>query len=123
MAVAKRKHHQLQAWQIAMRLAREAYEFTQGFPREELYGLKSQIRRAAVSVPSNIAEGAARAGTKEFLHFLSIARASMSELETQLILSHELGFADEKSFNSITQTLDHAFGVVGGLINALKKRA
>ena len=122
MGGAKRRHHNLQAWQIAMRLARETYELTKGFPREELYGLTSQIRRSAVSVPSNIAEGAARASTKEFLQFLNIARASMSELETQVTLARDFGFMDESSFSSISETLDHAFGVLGGLINSLRSK-
>ena len=61
-------------------------------------------------------------GTKEFLHYLNIARASMSELETQMILAHDLGFADDKAFTAISETLDHAFGVLGGLINSMKKR-
>ena len=123
MAGAKRRHHDLQAWQIAMRLARESYELTKGFPREEMYGLTSQIRRSAVSVPSNVAEGAARASTKEFLQFLNIARSSMSELETQVLLARDFGFLDEKSFDSISETLDHAFGVLGGLINSLRNKA
>ena len=122
MKTVRRRHHDLQAWQVAMRLAREAYELTGKFPREELYGLTNQIRRSAVSAPSNIAEGAARAGTKEFLHYLNIARASLSELETQILLARDLGFTDDKSFSSISETLDHAFGVLGGLINSLKKR-
>jgi four helix bundle protein len=106
-----------------MRLAREAYLCTSHFPREELYGLTAQIRRSAVSIPSNIAEGAARSGTKEFLHFLSIARSSMSELETQILLAKDFGFLNEQSFNAISETLDHAFGVLGGLINALRSKA
>lgn len=106
-----------------MRLARESYAMTNGFPREELYGLTSQIRRSAVSVPGNIAEGAARASTKEFLQFLNVARSSLSELETQLLLARDLGFNDDKSFSSISETLDHAFGVLGGLINSLRNKA
>ena len=122
MTLARRRHHDLKAWQIGMRLAREVYELTGRFPREETYGLSSQIRRAAVSIPSNIAEGAARTGTKEFLHYLSIARASMSELETQILLAKDLGFIDEEPFTSMLETIDHAFGVLGGLINSLRKR-
>jgi four helix bundle protein len=123
LKVSNRKHHDLQAWQVGMRLAREAYLHTSRFPREELYGLTNQIRRSAVSIPSNIAEGAARSGTKEFLHYLSIARGSMSELETQLLLARDLGFLGEQPLSTISETLDHAFGVIGGLINALRKKA
>jgi four helix bundle protein len=106
-----------------MRLSREAYLYTSRFRREELYGPTNQIRRSAVSIPSNIAEGAARSGTKEFLHYLSIARGSMSELETQLLLARDLGFLGEQPLSTISETLDHAFGVIGGLINALRKKA
>jgi len=105
-----------------MQLAKESYALTNHFPREELYGLTSQIRRSAVSVPSNVAEGAARASTKEFLQFLNIARSSLSELETQILLARDLGFVDEKQFALISETLDHAFGILGGLINSLKNK-
>jgi four helix bundle protein len=106
-----------------MRLAREVYVETRTFPREELYGLTAQLRRSAVSIPSNIAEDAARAGTKEFLHFLAIARASMSELETQLLLSRDLGYIESQAFARLSETLNHAFAVLGGLINSLMSRA
>jgi four helix bundle protein len=119
---AKRRHHDLKAWQVAMQLAKESYALTNRFPREELYGLTSQIRRSAVSVPSNVAEGSARASTKEFLQFLNIARSSLSELETQILLARDLGFVDEKQFAVISETLDHAFGILGGLINSLKNK-
>ena len=122
MGGAKRRHHDLKAWQVAMQVARECYALTSRFPREELYGLTSQIRRSAVSVPSNVAEGAARASTKEFLQYLNIARASLSELETQILLARDFGFVDEKSHASISETLDHAFGVLGGLINSLRNK-
>jgi four helix bundle protein len=88
----KRAHHDLKAWQEAMALVKMVYENTSGFPAEENFGLKSQIRRAAVSIPSNIAEGAARTGPKEFLQFLSISRGSLSELETQLLIAKNLGY-------------------------------
>jgi four helix bundle protein len=80
----------LLAWKKAMRLALHVYEETKGFPREELYGLTSQLRRAAISVPSNIAEGQARFSHKEFKHFLSTAKGSLAELDTQLLLAREL---------------------------------
>jgi four helix bundle protein len=119
---AQRKHHQLQAWQVAMRLAREIYGLTSRFPAHEQYGLTSQLRRSAVSVPSNIAEGAARSSTKEFLHFLSIARGSLSEIDTQLMLADDVRFIEDERLPQIMETLDHAFGVQGGLINSLKTR-
>jgi four helix bundle protein len=115
----KRKHHELKAWQEAMELVKDIYSITASFPREELYGLTGQLRRAAVSVPSNIAEGAARTGTKEFLKFLSISRGSLSELETQLIISRELNFlnSEEKIFEKINKV----FGLIGGLMKSLSK--
>ena len=75
-----------------MELVRKIYALTQTFPKEEMFGLTSQIRRAAVSIPSNIAEGAARTGTKEFAQFLNISRGSLSELETQLLIAADLGY-------------------------------
>jgi four helix bundle protein len=75
-----------------MTLVRMVYELTRLFPKEETYGLVSQLRRAAVSIPSNLAEGAGRDGHKEFVRFLSIARGSLSELETQLLIAVDLGY-------------------------------
>ena len=85
-------HKDLDVWKESMLLAKEVYLLTKGFPKEELYGITSQIRRASVSVPSNIAEGAARSSDKEFIQFLYISLGSISELETQLLLSRDLGF-------------------------------
>lgn len=114
-----RSHHRLEAWQEAMKLAEEIYRMTGGFPKEEVYGLISQMRRAAVSVPSNIAEGAARGGAKEFLHFLLISRGSLSELETQLMLATKLGYMEKN--NSIMEIVEKLFGLLGGLINSVKE--
>ena len=116
----KRKHHDLHVWQESMALTKEIYTATGHFPREEIYALTNQMRRAAVSIPSNIAEGAARTSNKEFLQFLSIARGSLSELETQVILSEDLGYLDDKSH--LLAKIDLAFGLLGGLINAVEKR-
>ena len=115
-----RRHHELQVWQEAIDLVEEAYRLTSAFPREELYGLTSQMRRAAVSVPSNIAEGAARQSEREFLQFLIIARNSLSELETQVLIAEKLGYV--KSMKPIMQRISKVFGLLGGLICALKQR-
>ena len=80
-----------------MALVKVIYKTTQGFPREEVYGLTQQIRRAAVSVPSNLAEGAARTSRKEFSQFISIAKGSLSELETQLLIAADLQYIDRDS--------------------------
>lgn len=85
-------HKELEAWKRAMRLAREVYRVSSGFPKEEQLGLLPQLRRAAVSVPSNIAEGAARNSDKELVRFLYIAMGSIAELETQLLLAKEFGY-------------------------------
>lgn len=88
-------HEQLEAWKLSMQLAKAVYALTTGFPTEERYGLSQQMRRAAVSIPSNLAEGAARASAKERAHFISIARGSQSELDTQLQLAAMLGWLPE----------------------------
>jgi len=116
----KRKHHDLRAWQEAMALVKDVYRITASFPKDELYALTSQMRRAAVSIPSNIAEGAARTGDKEFLQFLSISRGSLSELETQLIIAKELGYMLE--LNEIMLKMDGLFGLLGGLMKSLRVR-
>ncbi|HXZ18793.1 MAG TPA: four helix bundle protein, partial [Candidatus Acidoferrales bacterium] len=104
----KAKHYkQLLVWQKGMALAKLVYDLTARFPADERFGLTSQLRRAAVSVPSNIAEGQARHGTGEFLQFLSHAQGSLAEMETQLLLAIDLGFCKqasvEASFNEIGQ--------------------
>lgn len=116
----KRKHHDLRAWQEAMSLVKDIYQITSSFPKEEIYALTSQMRRAAVSIPSNIAEGAARTGDKEFLQFLSISRGSLSELETQLIIAKELGYMLE--LQDIMERIDGLFGLLGGLMKSLRAR-
>ena len=116
----KRKHHDLRAWQEAMTLVKDVYQITASFPKDEIYALTSQMRRAAVSIPSNIAEGAARTGDKEFLQFLSISRGSLSELETQLIIAKELGYMLE--LNEIMLKMDGLFGLLGGLMKSLRVR-
>ena len=117
----KRAHHDLKAWQEAMLLVKMIYESTNSFPAEENFGLKSQIRRAAVSIPSNIAEGAARTGSKEFLQFLSISRGSLSEVETQLLIAKDLGYI--KNADNILTQIDKVFALLGGLINSLRKNS
>ena len=88
----ERKYQRLQVWQDAIELVTDVYRLTSQFPDSEKFGLVSQMRRAAVSIPSNIAEGAGRGSDKEFRRFLLIARGSLQELETQLIISGRLGF-------------------------------
>ncbi len=103
-----------------MALVKEIYRVTASVPRDELYSLTSQMRRAAVSIPSNIAEGAARTGDREFLQFLSISRGSLSELETQLIIAGDLGYLS--SSDEIMQKIDSLFGLLSGLMKSLRER-
>ena len=112
---AKRTHRDLIAWQAAMDLAEIIYQQTSTFPKDEKFGLTIQIRRAAVSVPSNIAEGAARNSSREFFQFLGVAMGSLAELESQLELAIRLKYLPEN-----TEALTHARRV-GRLVNALRK--
>lgn len=91
----------LQIWARSMKLVEEIYKITNAFPREELYGLTSQIRRSAVSIPSNIAEGSQRNSKKDFANFISIAKGSLAELETQLILAQKFTYLEEGILNTI----------------------
>jgi four helix bundle protein len=104
----KRAHYDLKAWQKEMELVKIIYESSSSFPELENYGLKSQIRRAAVSIPSNIAEGAVRTGSKEFLQYLSISRGSLSEVETQLLIAKNLRYI--KNPDHVLEQIDIIFG-------------
>jgi four helix bundle protein len=101
----KKPHKNLDVWTVSMELARTVYRLTAAYPDQERFGLVSQMRRAAVSVPSNIAEGAARDSDNEFRNFLSIARSSLSELDTQFDLSCDLGFVPEQSRAEVDELL------------------
>ena len=116
----RRKHHELVAWQVAVELVSDIYKLSASFPHTEQYGLTSQLRRAAISVPSNIAEGAARTSKKEFLHFLSVARGSLSEIDAQLTIATRLGLISDDT--QIQESLDRVFGLIGGLIRSLERR-
>ena len=117
----RRKHHDLLVWRESMDLVTDIYRVTSSYPREEIYGLTSQMRRAAVSVPSNIAEGAARTSNKEFLQFLSIARGSLSELETQIMISRNLGYLSEEGV--VLQRVETIFALLGGLMKSIRARS
>ncbi len=113
-----RKHDDLMAWQQAMQRVRHVYEVTRIFPADEKSGLISQMRRAAVSVPGNIAEGAARQTGRECAQFLTIARGSLSELDTQLMRARELGFTPAQP--ELESLIDRISGLQGGLLNSLQ---
>jgi len=115
----RRKHRDLLAWQHAIQLVKEVYRLTSSFPDSERFGLAAQMRRAAVSVPSNIAEGAARSTTKEYIHFLGIARGSLSELDTQVVIAQELNYVAD--IDHTEKSINDLFGLLNGLINSLKR--
>ena len=116
-------YRDLIAWRKAMALVREIYLATQNFPREEMYGLKSQLRRAAVSVPSNIAEGQARYSRREFYHFLNNARGSLAEVETQIILAHDLAHLGQKETDFLLDKAAELGRILNGLIAATREAA
>ena len=116
--MAIKSYRDLIVWQKAMDLVEDVYKKTKGFPREELYGLTSQLRRAVVSVPSNIAEGQGRNSTKEFLHHLSIAYGSLCEVGTQILIANRLGYLEKRDL----ERLDGLTSEVGRLINGLSNK-
>jgi len=116
-----RNYQMLEAWKISMALVKQIYIITKEFPKEELYGLTSQIKRAAISIPSNIAEGMGRQYKKDNIQFQHIARGSVYELETLLNISIMVGILDEEIFNRITTELENKIKVLSGLINYLQK--
>jgi len=111
---------QLDAWKKARLLVCEIYRLTSRFPKEEMYGLTSQMRRAAVSIPSNIAEGCGRQYKKETIQFQFIARGSQYELETELYLSFDLGFITEAELNKTLELLVECRKLLSGFINYLE---
>ena len=112
---------ELIAWQKSVDLVIEIYQASASFPKEELYGLTSQLRRAAISIPSNIAEGQGRDSTPEFLRFLSIAYGSICELQTQVIIAQRLEYLSDKTANSLFELSAEVARIVNGLRNALGK--
>src|ERR1700752_3676489 len=121
MKMTFRPHHKLLAWTEAMALVRVVYEATCSFPKQETYGLAAQLRHAAVSVPSNLAEGAARNSRKEFHYFLGIARGSLSELETQLLIAVDLGYLSDE--HQAFAALERVSRLVSGLHRKLATAA
>ena len=118
----EKPHRNLEAWKQSMNLAVGVYQATETFPRQETYSLTSQIRRAVVSVPSNIAEGAARQTKKEFSNFLHIAQGSLSELDTQIELARRLGFLHETSWLDLDSRMVQIDKMITGLIRHVAKK-
>jgi four helix bundle protein len=105
-----------------MDLVIEVYRRTENFPSQEIYGLTNQARRAAVSIPSNIAEGAARQTKREFANYLHMAQGSLSELDTQLELARRLGYLDEETWRNLDQRMESVDKMITGLIRHLSKK-
>ena len=112
-------HKDLLVWKKSIDLVEQIYKFTKQFPKEELYGITNQMRRYAVSIPANIAEGSGRKNKAEFIQFLHIALGSASELETHLIISQRLGFLSSNSYDEIMNALNEIIKMICGLINSL----
>jgi len=117
-----RSYQDLIAWQKAMDLVTEIYEVSHKFPREEIFALTSQLRRAAVSIPSNIAEGQGRSSRKEFLYFLGNAKGSLSEVETQVLIARKLDYIDDEVSNSLLNLSAEVGRILNGLLASLRNK-
>ena len=113
-------HKDLKVWQESMNLVTKLYKLSENFPKHEVYGLSSQIRRAAVSIPSNIAEGAGRKGEKEFTRFLYIALGSLSEVETQTEISQRLGYIQD--VEEINKSIYYIRNMLANLIKSISNK-
>ncbi len=120
--IKERSHKNLEVWHKSMALVTQVYSLTKKFPKEETYGLTSQIRRAAVSVPSNLAEGHAMKSTIHYLKFIYIARGSLAELETQLMIATNLGYADEPELQQMIVEVVVTGKMLNSLIASLNKK-
>jgi four helix bundle protein len=116
-------YRNIKAWQKSHELVLSLYKITTKFPKDELYGLTSQIRRAAASIPANIAEGCARGGDPEFSRFLHIAQASASELDYHLLLAKDLELIEAQEYESLSEALDHIRRMLTNFIQSLKSHA
>ena len=115
-------YRDLLVWQKAMDLCVEVHNLTLIFPKQELFGLSAQLNRSVVSVPSNIAEGHGRRTTPDFIHFLSISRGSMNEVETQLTLAMRYNYLNEKDHDALLERCGEVGRMLNGLIDALDRR-
>jgi four helix bundle protein len=120
--MATKSYRDLEVWQKATRLVVEIYSATKSFPKEELYALTNQIRRAAVSIPSNIAEGRSKRTTREFMRSINIASGSVAELETQLIIGEKLGYISAKQLPPLLEEAERIGRMLNGLYSGLEKK-
>ncbi len=117
-----KSYEELDVWQKGVSLAIEVYKVTELFPRSERFGLMGQIRRAATAIPANIAEGWGRGSTKEYIQFLLVARGSLLELETHLVISQKLNYVKEEQFEDLKMQTRRIGRMLNGLIQALRAR-
>ncbi len=115
-----RSYRDLEVWKVAMDLAASCYALTREFPKEETFGMTSQIRRASASVPANIAEGYGRDGTGEYLQFLRIAQGSLKEIETHLLLSARVGLCPDEAVAPVLEVTDRLGRMLSGLIRKIR---
>jgi len=114
-------YKELIVWQKSIELSKEIYSITEQFPKSEIFGIINQMRRAAISIPSNIAEGYARGHRKEYLQFLSVAFGSGAELETQILIAKKLNFIKEVEYKKILSLLEEIMKMLNKLISSLRK--
>jgi len=115
-------HKDLKIWMESIEMVTDLYKVTSSFPKEEMYGLISQIRRSAVSIPSNIAEGAGRNSEKEFKQFLHIALGSLSELETQLLIAHNIGYLEKTVYEEFNLQIINLIKMISAFINHINNK-
>lgn len=115
-------YKELKVWQMAMNVATEIYDWTKVFPKHEMYGLSSQLQRSAVSVPANIAEGHGRSTTRDYLRHLSIARGSLAELETEILLAKQIGYGDMEKAAQLLEGVAEVSRMLRGLQKALQEK-
>jgi four helix bundle protein len=123
MRMMEKPHKKLDAWKESVTLVTLVYELTRQFPQNEVFGLISQLRRAVISIPGNVAEGAARQTRREFVQFLYIARGSLSEVDTYIEIARKLGYIEKESIFMVDQKLMDVDKIITGLIQAVKRKS
>jgi four helix bundle protein len=118
-----KSYKELNVWKKSFELVHSVYRVTRVFPREELFALVSQMRRAAISIPSNIAEGCSRKTTREYIQFVQIAFGSAAELETQIALAKELGYLSDEEFGHLNSKTHEVLKMLNGLLSSLKRKS
>jgi four helix bundle protein len=118
-----KSYKDLLAWQKSMELVERVYEITRAFPREELFGLATSMRRAAVSVPSKIAAGHERGNTREYIQHLAVALGSISEVETQMEVARRLGYIDDAQLATLNKLASDTGKIINGLVNSMERYA